>query len=264
MYTEKNKMKRLVYGLLTVVLVSLAWFGSSLAAEGPLSLKLAKTNIKISTFYNGTTLEVTGTLPADEDVVVQVSGPKKDVHLKEKGKVAGFLWMNKTDVSLENTPAVYMVYTPTDAPKAKFLSPDLGVGYKALVKDITINPESADKAYIFDEYVKLMEKSGVYAINEGTVKYGATNNGTKDFTVSLTIPSKMSAGAYKVAAIAMKDGAVTSRVNEDLTLELSGLPAAISKMAYGRPLLFGFMAVFIAVGAGLLVGVLFRGGGGSH
>lgn len=253
-----------MYGLLIVVLVSLTWFNSSLAAEGPMLLKLAQTNIKISTFYNGTTLEVTGTLPADEDVVVQVSGPKKDVHLKEKGKVAGFLWMDKTDVSLENTPAVYMVYTPTGAPKAKFLNPDLGVGYKALVKDITISPESADKAYIFDEYVKLMEKSGVYAINEGTVKYGATNNGTKDFAVTLTIPSKMSAGAYKVAALAMKDGAVTSRVNEDLTLELSGLPAAISSLAYGRPLLFGFMAVFIAVGAGLLVGVLFRGGGGSH
>ncbi len=258
-------MKRVVYGLLAVVVVSLAWFGSSLAAEGPLLLHLDKTNIKISTFYNGTTLEVTGILPADEDVVVQVSGPKKDVHLKEKGKVAGFLWMNKTDVSLENTPAVYMVYTPAGAPATQFLSPDLGVGYKALVKDITINPESADKAFIFDEFVKLMEKSGVYAINEGTVKYGSSpNNGTKDFTATLTIPSKMSAGAYKVAAIAMKDGAVTSRVSQDLTLELSGLPAAISSMANGRPLLFGFMAVFIAVGAGLLVGVLFRGGGGSH
>ena len=76
MYTEKNIMKRVVYGLLTVVLVSLAWFNSSMAAEGPLLLELAKTNIKISTFYNGTTLDVAGSLPADEDVVVQLSGPK--------------------------------------------------------------------------------------------------------------------------------------------------------------------------------------------
>ncbi|MBA3005062.1 MAG: hypothetical protein FP810_00445 [Desulfocapsa sp.] len=264
MYTEKNIMKRVVYGLLTVVLVSLAWFNSSMAAEGPLLLELAKTNIKISTFYNGTTLDVAGSLPADEDVVVQLSGPKKDVHLKEKGKVAGFLWMNKTDVSLENTPAVYMVYTPTGSTADKFLNPDLGVGYQALVKDITSNPESADKTFIFGEYVKLMEKSGVYAINEGTVKYGEPNDGMKSFIITLTIPSKMSAGTYKVAALAMKDGVVTSRVTEDLTLELSGLPAAISSMAYGRPLLFGFMAVFIAVGAGLLVGVLFRGGGGAH
>ncbi len=257
-------MKRVVFGAVTVVLASLAWCGLCLAAEQPLLLDLANSNIKISTFYNGTTLDVTGKVATDQDVVVQVSGPRKDVHLKEKGKVAGILWMNKTDVSLEKTPAVYMVYTPIDKPAANFLSPELNVGYKALVRDITISPESADKAFIFDEYVKLMEKSGVYAINEGTVKYGEPNNGMKEFTVTLTIPAKMSAGAYKVTALAMQDGAVTNRVDKNLTLELSGLPAAISAMAYGRPLLFGFMAVFIAVGAGLLVGVLFRGGGGAH
>ncbi len=257
-------MKRVVSGVVTVVLASLAWCGLCLAADGPLLFDLADNNLKISTFYNGTTLDVTGKVPADHDVVVQVSGPRKDVHLKEKGKVAGFLWMNKTDVSLENTPAVYMIYTPIGRPAAAFLGPHLNVGYKALLRDITISPASADKAFIFAEYVKLMEKSGVYAINEGTVRYGEPNNGMKEFAATLTIPSKMSAGAYKVTALAMHDGVVTNRVDKNLTLELSGLPAVISSMAYGRPLLFGFMAVFIAIGAGLVVGFLFRGGGGAH
>jgi len=256
-------MNKIMYSLLTVVLVSLVLPWSSRAAEEPLLLELASTTIKISTFYNGTTLEVTGSLPEDADVVLQVSGPKKDVHLKEKGKVAGFLWMNKTDVSLENTPAVYMVYTPS-GPADNFLRPELGVGYKALVKDIAISPESEDKAFIFGEYVKLMEKSGVYAVNEGTITYGEPNNGVKGFTATLTIPSKMSAGDYTVEAIAVKNGAVISRTHENLTLELSGLPATIASLAYGRPLIFGIMAVVIAIGTGLIIGVLFRGGGGAH
>jgi len=248
--------------LTTAALVSLIMPWSSMAAEEPLLLELANTNIKISTFYNGTTLEVTGSLPADAEVVLQVSGPRHDVHLKEKGKVAGFLWMNKTDVSLENTPAVYMVYTP-EGSKEKFLNPELGVGYKALVKDIAISPESEDKAFIFGEYVKLMEKSGVYAINEGSVTYGEPNDGVKGFSVTLTIPSKMSAGDYTVEAIAVKDGAVFSRVVEKLTLELSGLPKMIASLAFGKPLMFGFMAVFIALATGLIIGVIFRGGGGG-
>ncbi len=263
MCTKENTMKQIYVSILTILMVSLVFPWSSRASEEPLLMELAVKTIQISTFYNGTTLEVTGSLPEGADVVLQVSGPKKDVHLKEKGKVAGFLWMNKTDVSLENTPAVYMVYTPA-GPVDTFVNPELGIGYKALLADIAISPESADKPFIFGEYVKLMEKSGVYAVNEAAVTYGEPNDGVKGFAVTLTIPSKMSAGDYTVEAIALKDGAAISKVQENLTLELSGLPATISKMAYGSPLLFGIMAVFIALATGLIIGVIFRGGGGAH
>ncbi len=234
------------------------------AADAPVQLKLATDTIEISTFYNGTTLEVTGNVPADADVILQVSGPKHDVHLKEKGKVAGFLWMNKTDVSLENTPAVYMLYTPAGSAE-KFINPEFAVGYKALLQDITIEPATEDKMFIFDEYVKLMEKSGVYAINDAAIHYGDTGNDSKSYKATLNIPSKMSAGDYTVEAIAVRNGAVLSRKTENLNLELSGFPKIISNLAYGRPLLFGFMAVFIALGTGLIIGVIFRGsGGGAH
>jgi uncharacterized protein (TIGR02186 family) len=251
------------FSIFTALLIIPACAQSSQAAQEPLVLNLATKTIQISTFYNGTTLEVTGSIPADEDVVLQVKGPKKDVHLKEKGKVAGFLWMNKNDVSLENTPAVYMVYVPAGSGK-NFLSTELGIGYAALVNDITIIPESADKAFIFAEYVKLMEKSGGYIINDTAITYGKTGNGIKDFSATLNVPSKMNAGSYIVEAISIKDSVVTSKAQEDLTLELTGFPALISSLAFGRPLLFGFMAVFIAVATGLLIGVIFRGGGGAH
>ena len=235
---------------------------SACAADG-VELNLETATIQISTFYNGTTLKVEGTLPADADVVLRVSGLNEEVHLKEKGKVAGFLWMNKNDVTLENTPAIYMVYTPEDHHKT-FIGPELGIGYKALLKEMTIEPESADKGFIFGEYVKLKEESGSYAVNETAISYGAVTGDTKTFQAILNIPAKMSAGDYTVTAFTIKDGAVLSKADRALHLELSGLPATISKLAYGRPLLFGFMAVFIAIGAGLLIGVIFRGGGGAH
>ncbi len=261
-----NVAKRVTVSLMSlfgVLLLLLFTQASANAAQEDLSLELAHKTVQISTFYNGTTLDVSGVVAADEDVVLQVSGPRVEVHLKEKGKVAGFLWMNKNDVSLENTPAVYMVYTPK-GPVEKFISPGLGLGYQALLKDIDIAPEDADKAFIFSEYVKLMEKSGAYAIHEDSVDYGNPADGRKSFKATLVIPSKMGAGEYSVEAVAVKDGAAVGRVQSGLTLELSGLPALISSLAYGSPLLFGFMAVFIAIAAGLLIGVIFRGGGGAH
>jgi uncharacterized protein (TIGR02186 family) len=235
-----------------------------LATDAPLQLKLAADTIEISTFYNGTTLEVSGTIPADADVVLQVSGPKQDVHLKKKGKVAGFLWMNKTDVSLENIPAEYMLYTP-DGSAEQFIHPEFGVGYKALLDGITIEPATEDKAFIFGEYVKLMEKSGLYSINDAAISYGSTGADSKSYTATLNIPSKMSAGSYTVEAIAVLNGAVIDRTTENLNLVLTGFPKLISSLAYGSPLLFGIMAVFIAIGTGLIIGVIFRGsGGGAH
>lgn len=253
-------MNRIAYGLLIFLLMSFAGIVSSPAAEKPLLMELASSNLKISTFYNGTTLEATGSVPDDVDVVLQVSGPKKEVHLKEKGKIAGFLWMNKTDVSLENTPAVYMVYTPP-GPADKYLTPELGLGYKALMNDITIKPESEDKDFIFGEYVKLMEKSGVYAIHEGAVKYGESNENMKGFSATLDIPSMMSPGSYQVKALAIKNGAVFDETQENLSVELTGLPETIANIAFGQPLLFGIMAVIIALATGLIIGTIFKGGG---
>lgn len=264
MYPEGKKMKQFIFGLITALLASLNLFDTSVAGQEPLGFNLSMDKINISTFYNGTTIDVTGALPANEDVVLQVSGAKKDVHLKEKGKIAGFLWMNKTSVSLENTPVVYMVYTPA-GPTSHYLNPELGLGYKALVKDISIAPKSKDKAYIFGEYVKLMEKSGVYAVHEGSIHYSEPKNGVKIFKATLSIPSEMSAGTYGVEAITIKDSSITNRIRKDLKLELTGLPAMISSIAFDRPLLFGFLAVIIAIIAGMFMSYIFRGGdGGAH
>ncbi len=270
-------MQRKIVGLTFGMLACLLWGATAWASAGPVTLRLARTTLQITTFYNGTTLKASGTLPADADVLLHVIGAKKNVALKVKGKVAGLLWMNKTDVELENAPSVYMVYTPEKVGQdlllsqlegdAKALVKDvamLGVGYKAVVKDIAIKPESADKKFIFGEYVKLMEKAGVYGVCNGSVEYGPAKEGRKPYSVTLTIPPKMNAGKYLVEAISIKDGKPIGRASEEITIELSGLPGIIASLSYEHSLLFGIMAVAIAVATGLLIGVLFKGGGGAH
>ncbi len=246
------------------LLLAMVWLQAvPAAAAGEIDMQLAEPVIRISTFYNGTTVSLTGSLPADCDLVVQVSGPRKDVHLKVKGKVAGVLWMNKDDVSLKNTPAVYMVYTPAGTGE-NLLDADLGLGYQALLKEIEIEPASADKEFIFGEYTKLMEKWNVYAVHRDAVSYGPVQGERKPFSLTLTIPPKMNAGAYRVEAVAVRDHGVIARAETGLQIELTGLPKLIASLAFGQPLLFGIMAVVIAVGTGLIIGALFKGGGGGH
>ncbi|HID70985.1 MAG TPA: hypothetical protein EYP35_11180 [Desulfobacterales bacterium] len=262
MDTEKITMGKFVFILSILMFLTLPGQPSE-ASEHPVSLELTDSIIKISTFYNGTTLEASGIIPADADVLLRVSGPKENVHLKVKGKVAGVLWMNKSDAELDNTPSVYMLYTPEKSSKL-LETQGVDMGYSALAKGITIKPESADKAFIFAEYVKLMEEAGVYTVNKSSIHYKDVENGQKSFSATLTIPSKMNAGEYMVEAVTVENGHVLGRSEKKLTLELSGLPKVIAALAFGYPLLFGIMAVFIAVATGLIIGTLFKGGGGSH
>lgn len=263
MEREKTTMLHKIitlFGVLTAGVLMTAAAGS--CADG-LQMKVSAETVDISTFYNGTTVEVTGAVADGSDVVIEVSGPKTDVHLKEKGKVLGLLWMNKTDVSLENAPADYMIYFPENVTQ-ELIGEKTGVGYEAVEKEITIEPASEDRAFIFGEYVKLMEKSGVYALNEGGVTYGQANDGMKPFSATLDIPSKMKPGSYHIKALAVNQGAVTEQIEQELNLRLTGFPAMISKLAFGNSLLFGIMAVVIAIAAGLIIGTLFKGGGGAH
>ncbi|BCO10824.1 hypothetical protein GF1_32000 [Desulfolithobacter dissulfuricans] len=249
--------------LLVAALVLLLASATTVLAADQVQMELSTSVIRIPAFYNGTTLEASGTVPADADVVIRVMGPREDVHLKEKGKVFGFLWMNKTDVTLGNTPAVYMLYVPENR-GSELLSPELGLGYQALEQEVTLEPASEDKPFVLGEYVKLMEKYGVYDDHAGTVRYTDTPAGERHFSTTLTIPPKMKPGQYQVQCYAVRDGRVSGQTGETLTIELTGMPALIANMAYNHALMYGIIAVCIAIAAGLLMGMLFKGKGGAH
>ena len=260
MQRKENKIQTIFRQWATTLLGLGICLGLGTGASA-MTLDLESPTIQISTFYNGTTLKVRGDMPVGADLLVTLSGPKKNVALKVKGKVAGFLWMNKDDVELENIPAVYMVYTGGNV---SCDLPSIGVGYQALIDDIDIKPADADKKFVFAEYVKLMEKSGLYMMRQGAVKYASTGTGEKTYTLTLQIPPKMSAGDYQVKAIAIQDGKIIDQAHQQLRLVLTGLPKFIATLAFQHSLLFGIMAVLIAVAAGLIIGFLFKGGGGAH
>ena len=43
----------------------------------------------IGTFYNGTTLTATGSIPSDSEAIVRFIGAPAEVHMKKKGKSLG-------------------------------------------------------------------------------------------------------------------------------------------------------------------------------
>ena len=232
------------------------------ASKENLEIELKPNHINIGTFYNGTTVTAKGKIPVGAEVVLRISGHYTELHLKKKGKIAGLLWMNIGDVTVGNVPEVFMVVCSQNM-KDRIDDPGLNLGYKYLEKMMTIEPEYEDKGFIFKEFVKLQEKSGTYGIFSGNVRYTGESSGFRTFEATIPVPPKMKQGEYKVEAFAVRGNEIIESSAEELILKQVGFPALVSKLAFNYSLLYGIGAVIIAIFAGLLMGILFKGGG-SH
>jgi len=253
-------MKKIII-LLSAVLTLMGLSQTSLAAD--ISMTMTPAAVEIGTFYNGTSVMVEGRIPANAEAVVRVSGAGEELHLKKKGKVAGILWMNTGDVTLENAPNVYMVYTPKEITDLD-ISPARQLGFPALKDRIAVAPASEDKDFIVGEFIKLKKKEALYTVNDETVKYGQVSNGMKTFSVKVAVPPRMKQGPYKIDLGVVQDGKLAGIISKDLQVKLIGFPAQLSKLAFGKPITHGVMAVLIAIAAGLFMGVVFKGKGGAH
>ncbi len=250
---------RHIIGLWLIILLG----SSSLIYASEFKFDITPDHINIGTFYNGTKVKVKGTIPAGADAVLRVSGHYGHIPLKKKGKIAGLLWMNIGDITLKNVPEVFLVVSSSNM-KDKIDSPALNLGYKYLEKMMDIEPENEDKTFIFKEFVKLLEKSGTYGIFTNNLTYSNKDNNLKEFSGYIPIPPKMKQGSYKVELFVVKDNKIIGQGERELTLKQVGFPALVSKLAFDYPLIYGIGAVIIAIFAGLVMGILFKGKGGAH
>ena len=224
--------------------------------------------VDIGAFFNGAKVYVAGDVSPDSEVVVRLSGMGQDVALKKKGKILGLLWMNLDTVTIHNVPNLYLVYISKDFNPTAEALPDkweeLGLGFAALKKQVDISSAEAESEALFEEFLKLKESEGLYAIETGEITYGEAESGGKSFRAVVQIPPRLTPGKYLVESFAVKDGAVAARTTAELQVKQVGLPAFISRLAFNHGALYGLLAAIIAIAAGLLMGVIFKGEKGAH
>jgi uncharacterized protein (TIGR02186 family) len=260
--------KTYITGISAILFFIAACLVSTASAAGvPVKLHVEPNAIHIGATYNGIDIAVQGEVPDGTDVVIRLMAKGEHVRLKKKGKALGLLWMNMDTIELHDCPSIFMVAVP------KSLSPsteesrkkweNLELGFKALEKQVEITPEQKDKSTVFKEFIKLKKKEGKYLTYYDSIKY-STSGGVRKFSTTLAMPAGIVAGEYRVQAFAVKDGTVAGKADTTIRVTQVGLPAMLSNLAFNHSLLYGIMAVIIAIFAGLITGVLFKGGKGAH
>jgi len=219
--------------------------------------------------YDGAVVSISGKVSKKAETLVRVTGALENSRFKKKGRALGFLWMNMETVEIEQVPNVFLVYSSNDLMEDQ--NPENAESevsrlcLEAVRKQARIESAYENKDELFDEFIKLKKKSGLYALVGNGIRYtGEVNGELKSFSCDVTLPASLPQGKYKVEVYSIEDGMVTGHAEREIKAEEVGIPAWISSLAFQHGTLYGILAVLVAVCGGLLMGVLFKGEKAAH
>jgi len=266
---EKEMQKKAKCGFTaTIVLAFMMLVGYAGNASAMLTAKANHDHITIDFFYHGSTVGVKGISDAGRDLVIKITSPEGHQVMKQKGKVAGVLWMNVGTLKFENTPNMYELFSTKKVEDILTAEEQKKhtLGYAALADHVEISPlaNAAEKTQWFGEFVKFKEASNLYKTDFGRIEMKDLADGHQEYFIQTQWPYQAAPGEYLVSVYAVKDGKVVEQAESHVKVEQIGMVKTLAGMAKDSAALYGFLSIGVALSAGFGVGMVFRKGGGSH
>lgn len=254
-----------VAGVLAAVLASSSGRAGGESPE-PIATDATQTQVDIGMIYAGGDVHFFGWMPdPSADVVVRLTSVEDEpIVVNVKGQV-GPLWMNVKQYRVSGLPRMYKIHSTR--PLAEFLpeglARELGIGYETLKDGMTLEAirgegDPADRDLVFDGVLRIKSEANLYNVDENRIRVA----GGKLFKHSFRFPPAAKEGTYVAESYVIKEGRLLGRGEDRIVIQKTGLEAALTCLARGRPTLYGVVAVVVALGMGLLVGFLFKQGGG--
>ncbi len=236
----------------------IVWCAESLFAATPLDFRVTPDYLHVRESFQGASVNVSAEIPKGASAVIEVKGRTHDVHLLRKGRRGG-LWMNVGDVHVRKAPSLYLMMS-TDAGIPGRSDVDAPWGYSALRKTVQFEGSvpKGGPAVLFEQLVRLKESQGLYGVFPGALKLTQTgDHATVQGTIRL--PSNIAPGNYQILVSVLNSGKLLAQKSVDFPVEMKGLPALFDTLAHQHALLYGLLAVSIAILTGFVMGFVFKG-----
>jgi uncharacterized protein (TIGR02186 family) len=237
------------------------------AQQGDVQIGLADDAIVISSNFSGTDVVVFGSIEGvdrdvvrvgDYELVVVLAGPREEVTVREKQRRAG-VWVNGSGIRFANVPSSYSI--ASSAPLETIAAPDvlepLRVGFENIDVQLTSfgqNVEQGRAARSRESLLRIKERQGLYRAREEGVEF---LNPTL-FRARLDVSANVPIGQHRARAFLFRDHEFIAARTVLLEVRKSGLEQAIYDLAHRQGLLYGFLAVLMAMATGWLASVIFR------
>jgi uncharacterized protein (TIGR02186 family) len=212
--------------------------------------------IAIGSGFTGDQVVLFGATDGPGDIVAVVRGPDRELTVWRKGKVAG-IWVNAESVTFRNVPSFYAI--AASRPPDDLMSPATAALYRVGLGNLKLEPSEAvapDRAKRFaDALIQQQQLAGLFG--SATIKIAFL--GERLFRASLDFPANVPTGAYLVQIYLVRDRDIVGGQTTPLIVSKVGVDAALSDFATREAAAYGAIAVLVAVVAGWLASLPFRG-----
>jgi uncharacterized protein (TIGR02186 family) len=188
------------------------------------------------------------------DVIVVLRSPNQAIVARRKERYAG-IWVNGTSKVYSTVPGFYAVLStrPLRAITSDETLKKLGIGLNNI--DLgRAGQTGPDEETFHSTVVRLKEKQRLFQEHDDGVAF----IGRSLFRASVDLPVNVPIGRYTADVYLFRDGALLSKSQSTLEVTQAGFERAIYLMAFNQPLIYGLVAVLLAVLAGLTGWVVFR------
>ena len=245
------------YGILFLVTAVLMCGAASDAGADYLIADLSDHRIEITSGFTGAEVLLFGTRDGDGDVVVVLRGPPEPLVVRRKDRMLG-LWLNRDNMVFTDAPGYYAV--AANRPLAEIAGAnvleDLAIGFDNLPLTLYDNDKRAELAAFREALLRNMGRAGLYSGAIAQIRFV----GSQLFRTTFVLPANVPTGLYHADIFLIDNGVLVSRRTTALQIRKSGFEAALSSFARYQPLLYGLVAVVVALVAGWTAGIVFRKG----
>ena len=215
--------------------------------------------IAITTGFVGIQVVAFGVAESGRDVIVTVQGPREDLVVRRKARVAG-VWINRDRLAFARVPAYYAV--ASTGPLEQIARPsvlaqlEIGTAYLDLEPIDASGVDLSEIASFRDALIRGKQEQGLYSRRPGPINF----IGEELFRTNLVFPANVPPGIYQVQVFELQDGFAGDAQRSTLVVSKVGFEADIYDFAQHRAPLYGLAAIALAIIAGWLAGVMFRRG----
>ncbi|MCP1198633.1 TIGR02186 family protein [Notoacmeibacter sp. MSK16QG-6] len=235
-------------------------------AIGPqpqIQIGLSTDTIYITSDFTGAVLTVFGTVtqmsgsPESAEsiysIAVTLEGPRQTAVVRKKNRVFG-IWVNTQSEELRNVPLSYSIATSSEmgGPAGETVLSDLGIGVDAIAAG-TLQKDAEMKDFV-EALRRQRIEGGLYTKNDDSVQFLSGPL----FRARLSLPAEIPVGLHVVEAFMFANGRLVDRVSLPLRIAKSDWEQTISRTARNNSLIYGLLAVVLAVVTGWLGRLVFK------
>ena len=227
--------------------------GGAIAQE--LVADLSRHLVAITTGFSGTDVLLFGATEKASDIIIVVVGPTRREIVRRKSRIAG-IWINDAELAFKDVPSFYGL--AASRPIETLLSAAAMRRHGIGIQYLSLNPERQiddnDLAEFRAGFLRYKILNGLFTVRPRDVDF----LGKRLFRSSIYFPANVPTGTYTVQVFLVRDGRVVSAQTTPLIIAKVGVGADVYYFAHNSSVLYGIIAIVVALLAGLFAGVVFR------